>query len=204
MEGSNVKRCKRCGEMKPATPEYFHRNNRRLDGLFGCCKVCENKRQQQRRAANPEPSRKACRKWRASHIEQEHERGRQYRLDNPHKVREAQKRYQAENWDRLREEKKLYRAANLDKDRVRSLNRLARQKSAEGTHTTSDIKVIYDSQRGKCWWCGCEVGGDYHVDHRIPLSRGGSNAPENLVISCPKCNRSKKDKFPHEWNGRLL
>ena len=32
---------------------------------------------------------------------------------------------------------------------------------------------------------------------------GGSNAPENLVISCAKCNLSKSNKLPGEFNGRL-
>jgi 5-methylcytosine-specific restriction endonuclease McrA len=41
----------------------------------------------------------------------------------------------------------------------------------------------------------------------IPLDRGGSNGPENIVIACPECNHSKHNKLPHEWNGsggRLL
>jgi 5-methylcytosine-specific restriction endonuclease McrA len=40
----------------------------------------------------------------------------------------------------------------------------------------------------------------------VPLSRGGSNGPENIVIACPTCNLAKKDKMPHEWpeGGRLL
>jgi 5-methylcytosine-specific restriction endonuclease McrA len=61
-------------------------------------------------------------------------------------------------------------------------------------------------QRGKCHWCGEKVGRFYHVDHVVPLSKGGSNGPENLVIACAFCNISKHDRLPHEWsgsNGRL-
>ena len=33
----------------------------------------------------------------------------------------------------------------------------------------------------------------YHVDHDIPLARGGSNNPDNWVSSCSRCNLSKRD-----------
>ena len=35
----------------------------------------------------------------------------------------------------------------------------------------------------------------------IPLSRGGSNDPENLTAACFECNNSKRDKLLEEWVG---
>jgi 5-methylcytosine-specific restriction endonuclease McrA len=49
-----------------------------------------------------------------------------------------------------------------------------------------------------------EVGDKYHVDHVVPLSRGGSDGPENIVISCPRCNCSKSSKLPEEWNRPVV
>lgn len=40
------------------------------------------------------------------------------------------------------------------------------------------------------------------VDHVTPLSRGGSNHPDNLVACCMPCNSSKNDKLLSEWEGR--
>lgn len=37
------------------------------------------------------------------------------------------------------------------------------------------------------------------VDHVFPVSRGGTNAFENLVTACWRCNRSKSDMLVHEW-----
>lgn len=37
------------------------------------------------------------------------------------------------------------------------------------------------------------------VDHVVPLSRGGADDAENIVISCPTCNLHKHNKLPHEW-----
>lgn len=33
------------------------------------------------------------------------------------------------------------------------------------------------------------------IDHRIPLSRGGSNRNDNLVLACSDCNQRKADKI---------
>jgi len=82
--------------------------------------------------------------------------------------------------------------------------RRARIKGVGGEHTVKDIEIQYKSQKGLCWWCGKSVGDNYHIDHRIPLSKGGDNSASNICISCPTCNLSKGNKLPHEWNGRLI
>jgi 5-methylcytosine-specific restriction endonuclease McrA len=37
------------------------------------------------------------------------------------------------------------------------------------------------------------------VDHIIPVAKGGSDDPENLVAACKRCNFSKQDKMPDEF-----
>ena len=53
-----------------------------------------------------------------------------------------------------------------------------------------------------CQYCGSPKR--LHVDHKIPLARGGSNAFENLVTSCGPCNQSKGSKLPEDWTPALL
>lgn len=52
-----------------------------------------------------------------------------------------------------------------------------------------------------CRYC-CAQDEIMCADHVIPLSRGGSNDPENLVAACMPCNSSKADKLLSEWGGR--
>ena len=82
------------------------------------------------------------------------------------------------------------------------VNRRARLKNAEGSLKKGDIQNQLQTQRCKCWWCKREVGSNYHVDHLIPISRGGSNDKSNIVIACPKCNMSRNNKLPNEWVDR--
>ncbi len=49
-----------------------------------------------------------------------------------------------------------------------------------------------------CAYCGC-TSGPFEVDHITPVSRGGTNDPENLTCACRSCNRSKGAKTVKEW-----
>jgi 5-methylcytosine-specific restriction endonuclease McrA len=47
----------------------------------------------------------------------------------------------------------------------------------------------------------------YHLDHIIPLARGGKNEDRNMQVTCPTCNRQKHSKDPIEFmqsRGYLL
>lgn len=54
----------------------------------------------------------------------------------------------------------------------------------------------------RCGYCGCKVYARTHrnrdldkatVDHKIPRSRGGTDAWSNLVLACLECNEGKGD-----------
>lgn len=59
-----------------------------------------------------------------------------------------------------------------------------------------------------CYWCGELLKNKkVHIDHYVPLSKGGRHIIENLVVSCPKCNLSKGAKDPYHYaniKGKLF
>jgi len=58
---------------------------------------------------------------------------------------------------------------------------------------------------GKCEYCGVTV--DEHtamVDHKIPLSKGGSSDIDNLAIACQKCNIMKADRILGGISGPMV
>lgn len=65
---------------------------------------------------------------------------------------------------------------------------------------------IFERDNFKCEYCGSKKGTHnnviLHVDHIIPVSKGGKNNICNLVTSCEKCNLGKGAKIL--VNGRYI
>lgn len=65
---------------------------------------------------------------------------------------------------------------------------------------------VIEAANQTCGYCG-QSGSDkhgpdgrkWHIDHRIPLSRGGSIELDNCVLACEWCNLSKGERTPEEW-----
>lgn len=59
------------------------------------------------------------------------------------------------------------------------------------------VKAVFDMAGGHCTYCGTVLvmgvrsPAQFHIDHKTPISRGGTNALENLTPSCRTCNISK-------------
>ena len=55
---------------------------------------------------------------------------------------------------------------------------------------------VFDRDGGVCHYCEEELprNADWHIDHKTPVVKGGSNDSVNLVLSCAKCNIEKSDK----------
>lgn len=55
----------------------------------------------------------------------------------------------------------------------------------------------------RCFWCGGDllVIGANTLDHVLPVSRGGTHAPTNLITACRRCNVARGDLLLSEWRG---
>lgn len=93
-----------------------------------------------------------------------------------------------------------YRKMNLSKYRAYNAKRRAAIKEAGGFYSDMDISEMFEQQEGICHGCkgSLDILG-YHVDHKIPLDKGGSNWPENLQLLCPTCNLKKSNKDYEDW-----
>jgi hypothetical protein len=58
------------------------------------------------------------------------------------------------------------------------------------------IQMLREIQSNTCAYCDQNLL-NYHIDHVIPLSFGGTNNIGNLVLACPPCNLKAGSKvFP--------
>lgn len=161
--------------------------------------------------------------WYQSNIEQQRAYKKQYSLDHAEEARERasiwyannKKRASKSNASRYQRQKEIIKArvreyAKRHPDKIRmysktrTQNRRARVLAAEGSFTVKDIRIAYSSQRGRCWHCFKHVDKKFHADHLVPLDKGGTNWPNNIVVSCSNCNLSKGAKYCYQWNGRLF
>ena len=57
---------------------------------------------------------------------------------------------------------------------------------------------IFERDNYKCQYCGAEKrhGVTLHVDHIMPVCRGGDNSDLNLVTACSECNFVKGSSWP--------
>ena len=62
-------------------------------------------------------------------------------------------------------------------------------------------QTIGHAQSWQCVYCGKDISGRgrNHIDHKIPITRGGSSDTENLQLLCPSCNTAKKDRTHEEY-----
>lgn len=196
-------RCEKCKQLLPATREYFSPCKKKRNGVASYCKKCYCKIQKSRYKPSERqlltPDEKKANK-RAS--------DKRYAEKNKVKLKAYYHEYYEAN--------KVDRRAKIDKwiednpervkinNKVRKAKRRALEQKAEGHHSAADVRMQYKSQKGKCWWCGCKLDGKYHSDHLIPLKRGGTNWPNNIVVSCTSCNCSRREKLASEWIGRLF
>lgn len=51
---------------------------------------------------------------------------------------------------------------------------------------------VYNLDNGNCHYCGVVLNvKGFHVDHKVPFSKGGETKLSNLVASCYMCNGAK-------------
>ena len=57
------------------------------------------------------------------------------------------------------------------------------------------IRALWRRQGGHCALCGLIIHSRYHVDHKVPVSRGGQHIFSNLQLAHPKCNLRASNKL---------
>lgn len=73
---------------------------------------------------------------------------------------------------------------------------MMRQARERGRHTAQEWWALYRGVGGRCFYCDVQCASwPQHrrptKDHRIPVSRGGSDSIGNIVVACKRCNSEK-------------
>ena len=162
------------------------------------CLTAVNEHKKAWKLANPEKAKQRNREYYVKNVEKINERNRKFRENNPEKVKEYQDKYRAEN----KEAREAYRQANLE--RFRHYARKRKALKLENGHEEYFENQVLDLYGTDCHICASPVDltasrkvgvGDWkfglHIDHLLPLSKGGSDTLSNVRPSHAICNLQK-------------
>ena len=88
---------------------------------------------------------------------------------------------------------------NPDKEREKAARR--RMRGGGATFDASIRQRLFESQNGLCFYTNAILDiATAHVDHKVPISRGGTNDYSNLVLCTPEANLLKHNKTAEEFS----
>lgn len=114
----------------------------------------------------------------------------------------SQRAYWEKNKSKCAAWRKAYRQRHPDRKTALENKRRAMERNAP-TDVTGSARFyawIKNQDFVTCTYCGTYISGSaVHIDHIVPISRGGHHAPDNFCVSCGPCNSSKHDQLLSEW-----
>jgi 5-methylcytosine-specific restriction endonuclease McrA len=196
----NTKKCTTCNTLYPATTDYFRKDYRTNIGLVSRCKKCESLYFKELRSSDEfkKHEKETHAEWYKNNKEKSRANSEKYAQNHKDKINEYSRKSYAKNIEKNRARVKDWKQRNPEMAKEHVRRRRARKHSAEGSHSAKDIINQLHKQSNRCFYCDKELT-DYHADHVIPLSKGGSDYIENIVITCPTCNHRKSSKLLNEW-----
>lgn len=203
------KACHRCKEILPV--DSFYRRADAADGRQYSCKSCTAKLLNAWKNKNPEKAKAANRARVLREKEKGYPRSSAWRSKNRERVNATamksywknrnhrlivMKKWRTENPEKMKALKKAYRKNNRPVVLAWLMRRRARKAQAPGYSTAEQIQARVDYYGGKCYLC--RIAPYEHIDHVIPIAKGGTNWPANLRPACAICNMKKHDKLLSE------
>lgn len=164
-----MKQCTVCKIEKPLS--MFSPDKRIASGLQSRCKHCYAKIMRERRSDNPDRHREAVKRSTLKHYDAKLRRNREYRYSNPEKVT-------------------LWKKADRKKNKARVLADNANRRAMIRGELSIDVISIYCLRD---FYREMSLGEEFHVDHIIPISRGGAHQADNLQV-IPAIDNLRKGK----------
>lgn len=135
--------------------------------------------------------------WVEKHPEKKREYQRRYYHKHKTEIAARNNLWLEKNRAWVNERERNRHKAQPELRHAKKHKRRASERNAPGVATPEQIRARIEAFGGLCAYCRKRPY--EHLDHVVPLSRGGSNWPANLRPACARCNKSKGKKKLSEW-----
>jgi 5-methylcytosine-specific restriction endonuclease McrA len=123
---------------------------------------------------------------------------RQYWKKNPSERKKHTNKKQKEYHEYRCLVDKNYRDLHLLYHRQKSKRRKAQMRNSVAIQLTGrQVRERFRQFDNRCAYCGCT--GDLHIEHVVPISKGGTHAMGNIIPACKNCNFSKAAHEAESW-----
>ena len=126
---------------------------------------------------------------------------RAFKQRQPDRVREIARLSYEWSWEQRKLEAAAWAKANPELKAAERARRRAAKLGAGDPVDSGAWRAVVRAAAGICGYCG--ESAPLTLDHRIPLSRGGTNAIENLIPACGTCNSRKGTRTEPEFRTLL-
>ena len=151
---------------------------------------------------DPERQKAYALEWLKRYPEKARAAAKRWNHANPEKRREQQRRQRERDPAKYNAKIAAYHKAHPEVVRVKRIAYRARKAAAPGSFSGKEWAALVRSYDGRCAYCGEQK--PLQADHRIPLSRGGTNFISNILPACRRCNCRKARNTEREFRVRLL
>lgn len=196
-----MKTCSKCGKEK--TLAEFGLSKNRPDGHDIYCFECRRLIRKKYRERNAQQIREAQAEYRVKHAEDKREYDRKYREANREKIQQRRRDYYSANKDAEQARAKGWKDEHPEQ--FRAVHTAAKHRYRTqlrengGGYTLDQLRECLDFFGYRCAYTGEPLTPDYHIDHVVPVSKGGTNNINNIVPANPTPNIQKRDRDWVEW-----
>ena len=187
-----MKKCSKCQIKKDLT--QFSNNKSKKDGKATECKTCKAQQDKQYRENNEISCKAYQNKYWTDNRAELYEKKKEYIVQNKVAHLTRQHTWYEKNKDAIKARTSQYKKDHPKQYQMYNNRRLASKKN--GIIEDFTIKDIIEKYGDSCVYCQSSFE---HIDHYVPLSKGGSHTLDNVRPSCEQCNLEKSNKLPEEF-----
>jgi hypothetical protein len=180
-----MKICTKCDEEKLLSE--FYKDSSKPSGYRRQCKVCTLGSQKNYRAGNKDKIKARNKAYYDKNKKSVLSKNAAWKSANP----DYMDSWREANREHLREYQRTYQKDNYDYYLDKNAERRARIAAVqvEGSISRSEV---FERDSGICYLCNEQVDpNNWHLDHVVPISKGGPHTYDNVRVTHPSCNLSK-------------